>query len=356
MFHSILSYILLCCPFYFLSNKIITDTDCPEHTNRTSTEYSSSTANLILDTDIGNDIDDVLALCMLYNYHKEDKINLIGITINKANCKTIPFVDLLNHWYGYNDLPVGFIGNNGPTPEEGSYLNNTLKAKKPDGVLFPRNRKGKDSVPEAWKLQRKLLAAQPDHSVKIVSVGFLSNLSKLLKSEADEYSDLSGMELVKRKVQLLSIMGGDFSNPDNAEYNIVNDIASAKYIFEYWPSPIIAGGFEIGANVKFPATAIEKYFDKQHPVRISYESFSKMPYDRPCWDLISALIAVEGEAAGLGFSPSGNIKVDSKGRTSFQEKSTGKHRFLILKKDHKTDLINQLIKAVIGNDCSSENK
>ena len=327
-----------------------TDMVFPHQINQFSTNYNSMCPNVILDTDIGNDIDDVLALTMLYNYHKEKRINLIGITINKANQKTIPYISILNSWHGFKHLPVGFIGSNGPTKEEGNYLNSLITAKDINGNrLFPSEKTDYSSVPEAWKLQRKLLAAQPDHSVKMISVGFLTNLCKLLKSEGDEYSDLSGLELVKRKVQILSIMGGDFNNPDNAEYNIVNDIPSAQFIFEHWPNKIIVGGFEIGANVTFPAKEIEKNYSKQHPLRISYESFSKMPYDRPCWDLISTLIAVEEQTKGLELSPQGIIKVDSKGHTSFKRDANGKHQFLILEKSLKTELTNQLIKAVTGN-------
>ena len=45
----------------------------------------------------------------------------------------------------------------------------------------------------------------------IAQVGFSTNLARLLDTGADEYSTLSGIELVKRKVKLLSLMAGTSS-------------------------------------------------------------------------------------------------------------------------------------------------
>ena len=84
----------------------------------------------------------------------------------------------------------------------------------------------------ATALLRKTLAAQPDHSVVIAQVGFSTNLARLLDSPADEYSPLTGRELVERKVKLLSLMAGAFQpiegNRRYLEYNVVKDIASAR--------------------------------------------------------------------------------------------------------------------------------
>lgn len=46
---------------------------------------TTSAIPVILDTDVGNDIDDVLAMQMLLNYEKKGKIDLLGITISKCN-------------------------------------------------------------------------------------------------------------------------------------------------------------------------------------------------------------------------------------------------------------------------------
>lgn len=43
----------------------------------------SDKLNIIFETDIGNDVDDAMALDMLYKYIDQDKINVLAITINK---------------------------------------------------------------------------------------------------------------------------------------------------------------------------------------------------------------------------------------------------------------------------------
>ncbi len=45
----------------------------------------------------------------------------------------------------------------------------------------------------------RLLDAQPDYSVSIVSIGFVTCLAQLLLSTPDSYSSLSSVELVRRK-------------------------------------------------------------------------------------------------------------------------------------------------------------
>lgn len=305
--------------------------------------------SVIFDTDTGNDIDDVLALAMIYNYQKQEKVNLLGITINKANRKTIPFIDIINHWYGHGTIPVGFIGADGPTPEDGKYLRPVVEAKKNNGKpLFKRRMTEKSVISEGWKLQRKLLSEQPDHSVTIISVGFSSNLHKLLDSGPDEYSILSGRELVHKKVKLLSVMAGNFKDITKAEYNVVNDISSAVYVFENWPGQIIVGGWEVGAVIKYPSASIENDFSMLHPLRLAYGSFDSMPYDRQCWDLISVFVAIEGCHYGLHLSKPGVVKVNSKGCTTFIDRINGQHQYLQLDQSEKNKLVNALVKAVTG--------
>lgn len=55
---------------------------------------------------------------------------------------------------------------------------------------------------------RRVLAAQPDRSVAISSIGIHTNLAALLKSPPDAVSALPGLELVRQKVYLLAVMGG----------------------------------------------------------------------------------------------------------------------------------------------------
>ena len=130
--------------------------------------------------------------------------------------------------------------------------------------MYPRRLASGAEAVEAVALLRRLLAAEKDGSVVIVQVGFSTNLARLLDAPAD-------VELVKRKVKLLSVMAGNFVQP-KAEFNVQKDTASARKLFDRWPGEIVVSGFEIGEAMKFPAARIEKDFAwaADHPVVDAY--------------------------------------------------------------------------------------
>ncbi len=60
---------------------------------------------IIFETDMGNDVDDVLALDMLYKYQDAGKIQLLLISNNKGNAYSAPFIHLMNDFYGWSGIP-----------------------------------------------------------------------------------------------------------------------------------------------------------------------------------------------------------------------------------------------------------
>lgn len=135
---------------------------------------------------------------MLFNYEKAGTIDLLGITISKSNPYSIEYIDGYCRLNERGDIPLGYAYN-GATPEDGGYLRQTLDTIiEGNKILYPQ-RSIKDNLPEGYKLLRKLLASQPDNSVVFIAVGPETNLSRLLRSEADEYSPLDGKSLVAQK-------------------------------------------------------------------------------------------------------------------------------------------------------------
>src|SRR5580704_5517301 len=62
---------------------------------------------VIFDTDMGNDIDDALALAMLHALSDRGECELIGVTLTNAHPSAVPYIRMLNRFYGRGDLPVG---------------------------------------------------------------------------------------------------------------------------------------------------------------------------------------------------------------------------------------------------------
>lgn len=314
--------------------------------------------NVIFDTDIGNDIDDAEALALLNRYIDEGRINLLGICLNKEGEKTARYVDIMNTFYGHTDIPMARARNNGGDGEDPAdrYTGKVCDLTKEDGSpLFATTGVDYENLPNGEILYRKLLAAQPDNSVTIISVGFLTNLARLLDTPADEYSPLTGKELVEKKVKLLSIMAGRFID-EVPEYNVVINIPPAKKIFEEWPTRIASLPWELGEVVRYPAASIEKDYSwvAAHPFKEAYVRYGDMPYDNWMFDPTAVIYAVEGENLFTSSEP-GTISVDDEGVTRFIPSPDGKHVHISLTPEQARALIDYSVRKLTAKPaCFSE--
>ncbi|MBL9122728.1 MAG: nucleoside hydrolase [Planctomycetaceae bacterium] len=286
--------------------------------------------SLIFDTDMGNDIDDAFALGVIHALADRGECRLLAVTVSKDYEFSAPFVDLVNTFYGRGEIPIGVV-RGGKTPEESRYVRLPVEAKNGSQLRYPHDLRSGRDAPEAVDLLRKTLAHAQDQEVVLVVVGFSTNAANLLESPADEHSPLSGRELVARKCRLLSMMAGMFTTEDrHKEYNVYEDVEAARRVFADWPTPIVVSGFEIGREIKFPATSIERDFAyvPHHPLAEAYRLYLKMPYDRETWDLTSVLYAVRPAQGYFGLSAPGTITVDDQHVTRFAPSDDGRHRYL----------------------------
>jgi len=296
---------------------------------------------LVFDTDMGNDVDDALALAVIHALESRGEAKLLAVTLTKDNKYAAPFVDLVNHFYGRGSVPVGVV-KNGPTPEDAPMIQAPAEKRDKHGLLvYPRRIMNGAEAPEAVALLTSVLAQQPDQSVVMVQVGFSTNLARLLAAPG-------GRELVMKKVKLLSTMAGHFPAPGaerKAEYNVKIDLPASTALFRDWPTPVVASGWEIGDAVRYPAASVEQDFNyvANHPVADSYRHYKKMPYDRPTWDLTSVLFAVRPERGYFGLSEAGTIEVDREGKTSFKTGGAGRHRYLTLTSEQRAKTLEALI-------------
>lgn len=290
-----------------------------------SSACASASVPVIFDTDMGNDVDDALALAMLHTMADRGECDLLGVTLTNAAPAAVPYIRVFNRFYGRESIPVGAAITTLPKGAKDGFLTAMLQ------TAPVRLRKNSDVRAEsAVRVLRKLLASSRERVV-IVQVGFSTNLNALLASRPDELSPLDGVALVREKVSFLSAMAGNFVDK-KPEYNVFIDAESARQLLEHWPVPIVFSGFEIGLNLKFPAIAIERDFSYApwHPVVESYRAYQKMPYDRPTWDLTSVLHAVRESHRYFELSEPGRVHVDSANLTPFATAPNGLHRYLRL--------------------------
>jgi inosine-uridine nucleoside N-ribohydrolase len=294
---------------------------------------------LIFDTDIGADIDDALALAMIHAMQDRGACRLLAVTLTNDYPDAGPLVDAINTFYGHGDTPIGAARNG--IAEVNRYVE-VARQRDGDRPRFPHRVRSSKDLPDAVRLLRRTLAAQPDGSVVIAQVGLSSNLAALLQSGPDDESPLAGTELARKKVKLLSVMGGAFAPVEGrtgyAEYNVKRDLPASTRVAADWPTPIVWSGFEIGLALPYPARSIEQDFGyvAHHPVAEAYRLYGKMPYDRPSWDLTATLVAVYPDRGYFDLSPPGRVVVEKDGATRFDlDEKRGPHRYLILRPEQK---------------------
>jgi inosine-uridine nucleoside N-ribohydrolase len=292
---------------------------------------------LIFDTDMGNDVDDLMALAMIHNLQKRGACELLAVTLTKDHPQAAAFTDAVNTFYGAPNVPIGVV-RDGAAKEAGKF-NPLVAEKNADGSdRYPHDLRSGADAEEAVNLIRKTLAKEADGSVVIAQVGFFTNLARLLDSKGDAHSPLSGIELIKKKVKVLSIMAGAFQTVEwrtrHLEYNVKLDVPAAQKLVRQWPTEIIWSGYEIGVAAAFPHVVIEKDLDyvAHHPLKEAYYAYNPPPHDRPTWDPTAVLYAVYPDRGYFSLSPSGYVRVDDDAGTVFNpaKDGKGKHRFLVM--------------------------
>ncbi|HWR99331.1 MAG TPA: nucleoside hydrolase, partial [Prolixibacteraceae bacterium] len=281
--------------------------------------------SIILDTDIGPDYDDVGAVAVLHAMADSGKAEILAIISCNKDSLVVPAIDVLNNYFGRPDLPTGAPKSAGVSISASQHWPDSLVAR------YPHQKRLTAEAPDAVTQYRQILANQPDRSVTLVTVGFLTNLSNLLKSPPDQISSLNGTELVALKVKKLVSMAGMF--PKGREFNVFMDSTASKYCFENWPTPIIFTGFEIGSKVKTGLKLVGSSIVNS-PVkdafRIAMAASKEDQNGRMSWDQTAVLIAIYGTEPFFT-TVRGTIMVNPDGSNTWEDHPEGKHTYVRMK-------------------------
>ncbi len=300
---------------------------CNGSPKKTVQETAIQPVNLILDTDLGPDYDDVGAMAVLHALADSGYVNILATLSSNHDESVIPCIDVLNTYFNRPDIPLG-----APKSEGGVTMTSGHKIKWTEvlPVKYPHKTKKTSDAPDAIEVYRKILSSQPDNSVVICTIGFFTNLKDLLLSVGDEYSPLPGKKLVAKKVKHLVSMAGLF--PQGREFNVFCDTPASKVVAEQWPTEIVFSGFEIG-NAILTGKKLVASDIADSPVKDAYvQCFAEGdPDGRQSWDHTAVLVAVKG------YEPYYNVErgtfnvVDDEGTNSWTPDAAGKHLRLIEK-------------------------
>lgn len=196
---------------------------------------------IVLDTDIGTDIDDAFALALIM---KSPELDLLGVTTVAGDTRARARLAAKLLWAAggrWRDVPV-FAGEPGPAqPIE--------QAKWAEGFSGPSLH-----LDGAVPYLRSVIHGRPG-AVTIVAIGELTNIAALLRSDPS----------IKGDIRQIALMGGsvargyDPGSPPQPEWNIRSNIPAAREVFDSG-IPLIVAPLDVTMMLKLDPAGRQRVF------------------------------------------------------------------------------------------------
>lgn len=286
--------------------------------------HAAEPMTILFDTDMTTDCDDAGAMAVLHALADRGECEILAAVTSVPDPNALATVDAINRYRGRPDLPVGRVRDGGvkmPSKFTGRIARE-----------FPHRVVSGSDFPDAVDLYREILTHQPDRSVVLVTVGYLTNVSRFLESAG-------GMELARAKVTRWVCMGGNFigAPPQDdlslGNVNFQRDAASAHHAIHHWPGEIVFAGREVCSVPS--GLAIGSALGRtpaDNPVRRAYELyFDGTARDRHVADLAAVLVAVRGLTDCWDLSAPGRMDLREDMTFAWIPDPAGKHRHLLKK-------------------------
>ncbi|MEM1136710.1 MAG: hypothetical protein AAGI07_12810, partial [Bacteroidota bacterium] len=176
-------------------------------------------------------------------------------------------------------------------------------------------------------------------------------------STADEYSPLSGKELVEKKVKKFVVMGGKFP-AGKEEWNFNGNMPNVtKDVFDKLRAPVVFLGYEIGFPIK--TGKVFNTIDTNIPLYTGFMHFSQnAPWmknnfngeilDNASYDQTAVLFAVR-EGLGIFWNEviGGYLEIDKNGDNRWIQSERGNQSYLVLKESPK-EIATLIEKLMLG--------
>ena len=289
---------------------------------------------VIYDNDLAGDFDGTVGLAVLFGLEKEGLIELYGVGLSDVSYWGPIAVDNAIRAILKREIPIGVMFDKEPdlSPKTHAKASFDKFGAKISWYLCQ----------DVVRLFRYLLATAPDKSVILISAGPMTNIANLLKSEGDEIIELSGRELIEKKVIKYIAMAGDVHVTEFKEYNVRCDVDAARYVFDNFPRdvPLIVVDFRVPLN-----TLTGDIFGKApdyYPIKAQWEWFGDPEFKRPSWDPYATLLTHPRWDKWFKLVGPGKIHIDNDGRTKFVK--GGANQYYV---EHKEGITNVYMRNVI---------
>lgn len=306
---------------------------------------------LIIDTDMGPDVDDVGALAVAHYYADRGEAEILAVIVSNQGGDAgwaVPAADAVNTYYNRPDIPLAT--NRGPATAFGGDSSQFTLNIGSNGKRFLHDQLEPDTAEDAILAYRRILAAQPDDSVNLLVIGWMSNIANLMNSAANFNGDgieQTGKQLLQQKLKSLIVMGGQY--PSGLEFNFKFDGPSAAKVVNELDVPMVFSGYELGTLVQSGDSLVNTPVD--NPVREAYRLYGKgEPYNRASWDLSVVVYAVEGLSDYFSHSDTGRNQLASDGSNLWRAGDAKGDTYLKLKDsgavDRLRNRLNEILQAV----------
>lgn len=200
------------------------------------------TLPVLLDTDIGTDIDDAVALAYLL---RQPRCELLGITTVTGEAdKRAMLADAVCRAAGHDEVPV-HVGAQTPLIVPARQLQaaqaEALTAQWPHRKFGP--------APTAMDFLREQIRARPGE-ITLLAIGPLTNIALLFALDPE----------IPKLLKQLVIMGGWFFARPAPEWNILNDPHAAQMVFAAPVPTLTAVGIDVTRQCTLPAEECRRRF------------------------------------------------------------------------------------------------
>jgi inosine-uridine nucleoside N-ribohydrolase len=178
---------------------------------------------IIIDSDLSLWWDDATAVGMANVLQQRGAVHILAVMSDIRNPLAAAALDAIDTAYGHGRIPVGAAAHSVADTAPHGY-SDVLAEQLPHAI------RNSSHAQPAVDLYRRVLAAQPDHSVTVVAIGGDTNLAGLLRSRPGQGSSLPGRALVARKVKKLVIEDGLFPTGGPPFTNERLDIAATQSV------------------------------------------------------------------------------------------------------------------------------
>lgn len=293
---------------------------------------------VIIDTDFASDADDVVAVRLAMCFQDLGMLDIKGIALSTTYSRSPLALHALCRQDGYGDIPVAMDTSGNGVQVHTEYVD----------VMYEMP-KSRDDYEQPVPMYRRILAAS-DTKVNIITLGFLQNIHGLMDSMPDQYSALTGMELIAQKVDTIYIVGG-------------NSTGKPSFNF-YWTGEKVISAARETVN-RFPARIVFLQTDLSDDTFCGQFYYTKDSHQRDivtralnandqsggivAWDVFSVWCAVRDMNHSLEQSclalECGNQYVSNTGATKWTASDTGRHykMYKYMKGEYYSELMNRML-------------